>query len=124
MSNMMDIGSRAIFTSEHDMFREQVRKFMKERVEPHQKAFEKAGHPSREIWLEMGAQGMLGVAIPAEVGGIGASFLEEMIIDEEMFYAHSTAPARALHSVICMPYLVDYGTKAQQEQYIPRMTSG
>jgi len=97
---------------------------MKERVEPHQKAFEKAGHPSREIWLEMGAQGMLGVAIPAEVGGIGASFLEEMIIDEEMFYAHSTAPARALHSVICMPYLVDYGTKAQQEQYIPRMTSG
>jgi len=122
--NMMDIGCRNIFDSEHDMFRETVRRFMKDRLEPLQAAFEEAGHPSREIWKEFGAQGLLGIGIPAEVGGIGASFIEETIVSEEMCYAHCASPAQALHSVICMPYLADYGTKAQQEQYIPRMTSG
>merc|ERR1712117_765445 len=82
------------------------------------------GQPNKEIWLEMGDQGMLGVSIPAEVGGIGASFLEEAIVAEEMSYANCASPAMAVHSTICMPYLVHYGTKEQQERYIPAMTAG
>merc|ERR1712172_329160 len=58
---MMDVGTRSIFTGEHDMFREVVRRFMKEKLEPLQVPFEEAGQPSKEIWLEMGAQGLLGV---------------------------------------------------------------
>lgn len=53
---MMDVGTRSIFTGEHDMFRESVRRFMKEKLEPLQVPFEEAGQPSKEIWLEMGAQ--------------------------------------------------------------------
>jgi len=53
------------------MFRETVRRFMKERLEPRQGDFEENGQPDREIWRDMGAQGLLGVSIPAEVGGIG-----------------------------------------------------
>jgi long-chain-acyl-CoA dehydrogenase len=30
----------------------------------------------------------------------------------------------AVHSTICMPYLTHYGTKEQQERYIPEMTAG
>ena len=55
-ATMMDIGTRSIFTSEHDMFRESVRRFMKEKLEPMQVPFEEAGQPNKEIWLEMGAQ--------------------------------------------------------------------
>ena len=55
-ATMMDIGTRSIFTSEHDMFRESVRRFMKEKLEPMQVQFEEAGQPNKEIWLEMGAQ--------------------------------------------------------------------
>merc|ERR1719147_412796 len=124
MSSMLDVGSRNVFNSDHDMFRETVRRFMKERLEPKQVEFEENGQPDREIWLEMGAQGLLGVSIPAEVGGIGATFMEEAIVAEEMSYNHCAAPAMAVHSTICMPYLSDFGTKAQQEQYIPRMTAG
>lgn len=124
MPSMLDIGARNIFNADHDMFRETVRRFMKERLEPQQVAFEEAGQPNREIWLELGAQGLLGVSIPAEVGGIGATFIEEAIVAEEMSYNHCQSPAMAVHSTICMPYLADFGTKAQQEQYIPRMTAG
>merc|ERR1719282_1247466 len=120
----MDIGGRNIFNSDHDMFRSQVRRWMRERLAPLQASFEENGQPTKEIWLEMGNQGMLGVSIPAEVGGIGASFLEEAIVAEEMSYANCAAPAMAVHSTICMPYLVHYGTKEQQERYIPAMTAG
>ena len=34
------------------------------------------------------------------------------------------APAMGLHSTIVMPYLTHYGTKEQQERYLPAMTSG
>ena len=34
--NMMDIGTRTIFTEDHDMFRQSVRKFFQEEVAPHQ----------------------------------------------------------------------------------------
>merc|ERR1711970_1320681 len=124
MGTMLDIGSRNIFNSDQDMFREQVRRWMRERLAPQQVPFEEDGQPSKEIWREMGAQGLLGVSTPAEVGGIGASFLEEAIVAEEMSYANCASPAMAVHSTICMPYLTHYGTVEQQEHYIPAMTAG
>jgi long-chain-acyl-CoA dehydrogenase len=124
MANMLEIGSRAIFSAENDMFREHVRRFMRERLAPLQNSFENEGQPSREIWKEMGAQGLLGVSTPAEVGGVGGTFLDEAIVAEEMSYAMCASPAMAVHSTICMPYLTHYGTKEQQERYIPEMTAG
>merc|ERR1719334_2630213 len=47
-----------------------------------------------------------------------------MIVMEEMGYNFCTSPAIPLHSTIVMPYLANYGTKEQQERYIPSMTSG
>merc|ERR1719317_530875 len=72
----------------------------------------------------MGEQGLLGISTPAEVGGVGGTFIDEMIACEEMSYAFLSSPAMALHSTITMPYLTHYGTKEQQERYIPPMTSG
>merc|ERR1719150_2503842 len=124
MGKMTDIGGRSIFNADHDMFREQVRRWMRERLAPQQVPFEEDGQPSKEIWREMGAQGLLGVSTPAEVGGIGASFLEEAIVAAEMSYANCASPAMAVHSTICMPYLTHYGTVEQQEHYLPLMTAG
>merc|ERR1712013_362780 len=84
MNNMMDIGSRRIFT-------------------PQQAKFEEMGEPTREAWLAMGEQGLLGISTPAEVGGVGGTFIDEMIACEEMSYAFLSSPAMALHSTITMP---------------------
>merc|ERR1711953_147070 len=121
---MDDVGTRSIFTPEQDMFRESVRKFMQDTLAPQQEAFEKAGEPTREAWKAMGAQGLIGVSTPAEVGGIGGTFIDEMIVCEEMSYSFVAAPAMGLHSAICMPYLTHYGTVEQQERYLPAMTAG
>jgi len=124
MKNMLEIGSRHIFTPEQDMFREATRKFMKDELAPQQDKFEEMGQPTRESWLAMGKQGLLGISTPAEVGGIGGSFIDEMIVCEEMSYGFISAPAMSLHSTIVLPYLANYGTEEQQERYIPPMVSG
>ena len=124
MDKMTDIGSRRIYSADQDMFRESVRRYMREELVPQQASFEENGQPTKESWQSMGQQGLLGVNISAEVGGIGGTFLDEMIVAEEMSYAFVQSPAMALHSTIVMPYIAHYGTKEQQDRYIPEMTAG
>ena len=45
--------------------------------------WEKAGQVSREVWEKAGEQGMLGVLIPEEHGGIGADVFSAAITWEE-----------------------------------------
>ena len=60
MPNMMDIGARSIFNEDQDMFRENVRRFMREEVYPNHKRYEAQGHVDRELWKLLGQQGLLG----------------------------------------------------------------
>jgi len=124
MDTLLDIGSRKIFSQDQDMFRESVRKFLNDEIRPQQEEFERNGQPSREAWKSLGNQGLLGINIPAEIGGIGGSILDEMLVIEEMGYNFCASPAVGLHSTITMPYIANYGTAEQQERYIPPMTSG
>ena len=77
---MLEIGTRSILTSDHDIFRTSVRKFIREELYPLQAQFEENGQPSRDIWKALGSNGLLGVNTPAEVGGVGGSFIDEMVI--------------------------------------------
>ena len=50
----VDESRAAIHCKHQDMFREVVRRFVREELAPQQKAFEEAGQPSREIWRALG----------------------------------------------------------------------
>jgi len=122
--DLMAIGTRGIFNEDHDLFRENARKFFREQLAPQHKKFEEAGRVDRETWRACGDMGLLGVSISAEKGGIGGSFKDEAIAMEEQVYAHCHAPAIPVHSTIVMPYFANYGTPEQVNKYIPAMTSG
>ncbi|XP_034720979.1 long-chain specific acyl-CoA dehydrogenase, mitochondrial [Etheostoma cragini] len=121
---LMDIGTRRIFNEDHDIFRQSVRRFYQEEVIPHHKEWEKAGQVSREVWEKAGEQGMLGVMIPEEHGGIGADIFSVAVTWEEQMYSNCTGPGFSLHSDIVMPYISNYGSKGQIERFIPEMTAG
>lgn len=119
-----DIGTRRLFASEHDMFRESCRKFFQEEVLPHHANWEEAGEVSREVWLKAGETGLLGINTPDKYGGIGGDWLSAAIVHEEQSYVNCSGPGFALHSDIVMPYITKYGTPEQIEKYIPDMTAG
>jgi alkylation response protein AidB-like acyl-CoA dehydrogenase len=86
--------------------------------------WEEDGQISREAWLKAGEYGLLGVLTPEKYGGVEADILYSAIVWEEQSYTGCTGPGFALHSEICVPYIVNYGTEEQKERFLPKMVSG
>ena len=66
---------RPMFTEEHELFREQVRRFAEKEIVPYHDQWEKDGIVSREVWAAAGAAGLLCCTVPEEYGGPGGDFL-------------------------------------------------
>ena len=115
---------RPIFSDEHEMFREQVRRFVEKEVVPHHDQWERDGIVSRELWLAAGEAGLLCCEVPEEYGGPGGDFLHSAIVVEELARAGTTGPAFYLHSDIVAPYLMAYGSEDQKKHWLPRMVTG
>ena len=115
---------RTLFEPEHELFRDTVRRFIAERVTPFHAEWEKAGQVPRALWLEAGALGLLCCNVPTAWGGMGGSFLHSAILVEEFARAGATGPTFYLHSDICAPYLVEFGSDAQKRRWLPKMASG
>ncbi|XP_039272148.2 long-chain specific acyl-CoA dehydrogenase, mitochondrial-like isoform X1 [Styela clava] len=121
---LTDIGTRRIFSDDHDIFRRSVRRFFNENIIPHNDKWMKAGEVDRDCWLKAGEAGILGVSIPADKGGIGGDWLSSVIVEEEQFYSNCPDPGYTVHSDVMMPYIAKHGTKEQIEKYISDLTAG
>ena len=115
---------RTIFTEEHEIFRETVRRFVEREVVPHHAQWEKDGVVSREVWLAAGEAGLLCCEISEEYGGPGGDFLFSSIVTEELGRVGASGPAFHLHSDIVAPYVAAYGSEEQKREWLPKMVSG
>ncbi len=115
---------REIFSEEHDLFREQFRRFVQEEVEPHVQAWNEAGITPRRIWKRMGEEGYLGANQPEAYGGAGGDFLFDAVIMEELAYARAHALQASLHTDICVPYLTTYATEEQKQRWLVPAIAG
>jgi long-chain-acyl-CoA dehydrogenase len=66
----MQIGTRDIFDSDHDMFREMTRNLFDKEVKPFHAEWEKAGEVPRELWTKAGELGLLATMTPEAYGGM------------------------------------------------------
>ena len=115
---------RTLFSAEHDLFRDTVRRFIEAEITPHHAAWEKAGETPRALWRKAGETGLLCCNVPDEYGGMGGDFLHSAIMIEEMARAGATGPTFYLHSDIVAPYLVDFGTEEQKRRWLPKLATG
>ena len=115
---------RTLFTSEHDLFRAQTRRFVEREIAPQHAKWEEDGQVSREAWLKAGELGLLCASMPAEYGGGGVDRLYSVIVMEELARAGATGPGFGLHSEIVAPYIQRYGSEEQKRRYLPRMAKG
>jgi acyl-CoA dehydrogenase len=115
---------RTIFSPDHELFRETVKRFIDEHVTPFHAEWEKAGQVPRSLWIKAGELGLLCCNVPEEYGGLGGDFLHSAILIEEMAKAGATGPTFYLQSDIVAPYLVDFGTEEQKRTWLPKMATG
>jgi acyl-CoA dehydrogenase len=115
---------RDLFSDEHDLFRDQVRRFVEREVEPRVPEWNEKGMSDRETWRRAGEAGLLGACAPEEYGGAGADFLYDAIVIEEFARVRAHALMMSLHSDICMPYLTTYASEEQKQRYLPGAIRG
>ncbi len=115
---------REIFSEEHDLLREQFRRFAQKEIEPKVAEWNAKRTSDRETWRRMGEEGFLGACAPEEYGGAGGDFLYDAVIMEELAWFRAHALMMSLHSSICMPYIIHYGNQQQKQKYLPGTITG
>tara|TARA_B100002019_G_C21259933_1_gene596130 strand:+ start:913 stop:2064 length:1152 start_codon:yes stop_codon:yes gene_type:complete len=115
---------RTLFTPEHDMFRDTVRKFIEKEIAPYHDQWEKDGVVPRELWLKAGEAGLLCCTIAEEYGGSGADYLYDVIVFEELFRSGFSGPGFLIHADLVATYINSFGTEEQKRKFLPKMVSG
>jgi alkylation response protein AidB-like acyl-CoA dehydrogenase len=71
-----------------------------------------------------GEQGLLGASTPEEFGGLGKDFITSTLVNEGLGGGFSFSVAIAAHTGIGTLPILYFGTDAQKQKYIPKLTSG
>jgi acyl-CoA dehydrogenase len=116
---------RALFTAEHDAFRDTVRQFLVKEVVPDYPAWEKAGAPPRDFYRRAGELGFIGIQVPEKFGGGGEStFTYNAILTEESQRACVGLGSLRVHMDVVLPYLLHYANEEQKQRWLPGVATG
>ena len=113
-------------TSEHELLRDQVNRFITREVEPYAAAWEEEGCVPREVLRKMGDAGLLGLMYESEYGGGDADALTNLVFAEAL--SQSTFGGFIItvlvHTDMASPHLHHAGSAAQKARYLPGVISG
>jgi alkylation response protein AidB-like acyl-CoA dehydrogenase len=116
---------RAIFTPEHDAFRDAIRQFLVKEVVPDYPAWEKAGAPPRDFYRRAGELGFIGIQVPEKFGGGGEpTFTYNVILTEEAQRACVGLGSLRVHMDVVLPYFLHYADDEQKRRWLPGIASG
>ena len=105
-------------------FRDLMRDFARRSIAPVARDWELSGRYPTEIVEEMKRMGLFGMLIPGEFGGIGIDAVSYAIVFEEISKAWmGVAGVLGTHSLATW-MVVRYGSRAQQQRFLPDLASG
>ena len=117
---------RNLYSADHEAFRQTAREFVERSLRPRAQQFIDDRVIDRQVWIEAGKQGLLGLEVPEVYGGSAAGdYRFNAVLGEEL--AKFTAAASSclgIHADCVAPYLVDLGTQEQKERWLPDFCSG
>ncbi|MGI9262685.1 MAG: acyl-CoA dehydrogenase family protein, partial [Woeseiaceae bacterium] len=110
---------------EHEMFRDSVRSFLKNEIQPHSDKWQEQGIVDRDAYLKAGEQGLLLMWADEEYGGAGvADFRYEQVLIEENARYGDAGFFATLHNRLVGPYIGELGTDEQKARWLPKCISG
>ncbi|MEZ5499888.1 MAG: isovaleryl-CoA dehydrogenase [Steroidobacteraceae bacterium] len=108
-----------------DEVRHQVRRFARDAIEPAAAEIDRSNEFPRQLWPQLGAQGLLGLTVPERWGGADLGYLAHIVAMEEISRASgSVGLSYGAHSNLCVNQLRLNGSDAQRDRYLPRLVSG
>ncbi len=117
------VGTSPWMTPELEDLRQAVRRFAEVELTPHRERFSKQQHVDRALWDKAGQMGILCADIPDEYGGSGGTFAHMSVVFEELGYAGDMSFGIHVHAIVAH-YILNQGTEAQKQKYLPLLASG
>ena len=110
---------------EHELFRDTVREFARDRVAPLAEELDREARFPLELVREMAELGLMGIPFPEELGGGGGDTLAYALAVEELTRVDSSvAITLAAHTSLGTMPIHLFGTDAQRREWLPRLASG
>ena len=112
-------------TEEERMVRDSAQQFAADKLAP--RVLEAFRHEKTDpaIFREMGEMGLLGVTIPEEYGGLGASYVSYGLVAREVERIDSGYRSMmSVQSSLVMYPIYAYGDENQRKKYLPKLATG
>lgn len=112
-------------TEEERMLRDAARAYAQERLQPRVIDAYREERTDPEIFREMGGMGLLGVTVPEEYGGLGASYVAYGLVAREVERVDSGYRSMmSVQSSLVMYPIYAYGSEEQRMKYLPKLATG
>src|ERR1700736_4271974 len=119
--------SRSVyFGEEHELLRDQIRRFVDEEIKPHALQWEQDGMVPRAVLRKMGELGFFGIRYSEEYGGSEMDTLATVVLAEEL--GRSTFSGVAItvlvHTDMASVHLFNGGSQALKDRFMPDVVAG
>lgn len=112
-------------TEDERLIREAAHAFASEKLQPRILNAYAREETDRNIFVEMGEMGLLGVTVPEEYGGLDAGYVSYGLIAREVERVDSGYRSMmSVQSSLVMYPIFAYGSEEQRKKYLPRLASG
>ena len=112
-------------SEEHNDLVDEVRAFARESIAPNAREADESQEFPWETVKTMGEMGLLGIPIPRELGGMGRDYLSYILVVEELAKVDAShAITVSAHTTLGTSPILQFGSDAQREKYVPPLASG
>jgi glutaryl-CoA dehydrogenase len=112
-------------TEEETLIRDTARTYAEDRLAPRVTDAYLGEYTDREVFREYGSLGLLGVILPTEYGGAGASHVAYGLIAREIERVDSGYRSMmSVQSSLVMHPIYEYGSEQQRRRYLPKLAMG
>ena len=111
-------------TEEEQMLQEMVRKFAKKEIAPRVREMDEKQKVDHGLVSQLFDLGLMGIEIPVDYGGVGASFFGAILAVEEISAVDPAVGVLVdVQNTLTINALLRWGNETQKERYLPRIAA-
>lgn len=102
-----------------------TRDFAERHIKPYVTLWDETQTFPRELFRQLGQQGLMGVLVPEHYGGAGLGYHEYVVVIRELArVCGAIGLSVAAHNSLCTGHILYFGNEQQKQRYLPRLASG